>query len=96
MPRLEKTLTTQILRRLNALQGCHAVKTHGSIYQSGWPDIIGCHRGQFFAIEVKIADRQPTKLQQVALETWKQVGAITGWCSSVDGALSILIGENNE
>lgn len=35
----------------------------GGYGRSGVPDIVGCHRGMFFAIECKAGDNQPTALQ---------------------------------
>lgn len=32
--------------------------------RSGVPDIVGCFRGYFFAIECKAGDNQPTALQE--------------------------------
>lgn len=41
---------------------------HQSMYSSkGIPDIIGCYRGVFFAIEVKTETGKTTKLQDIEL-----------------------------
>ena len=50
---LERTVTTTILKYLNSLPRCYAIKTHGNRYSNGQPDILGCIDGQAFALEVK-------------------------------------------
>ena len=50
---LERTVTTTILKYLNNLPRCYAIKTHGNRYSNGQPDILGCIDGQAFALEVK-------------------------------------------
>lgn len=42
----------------------------GGFGKSGIPDRVGCHKGRFFAIEVKREGKEPTALQ------WKRMGEI--------------------
>jgi hypothetical protein len=42
--------------------------THG-FGTSGVPDIIGCYKGRFFAIECKAGNNRPTALQEKNLNT---------------------------
>jgi Holliday junction resolvase len=63
----EKQLTNQIVKALRA-EGAWVMKTHtsGRYYQptqKGLPDIVGCIRGYFFALEVKLPGKHATKLQ---------------------------------
>lgn len=70
----EKDLVRRILKDIKAA-GAKAIKIHGSGYQErGTPDIIGCHQGGFFAIEVKVGDRKVTPLQERRLQEWGQHG----------------------
>ncbi len=43
---------------------------------SGIPDIIGCHRGRFFAWELKIGSNKPTKLQAHILDEIENAGGL--------------------
>ena len=40
----------------------------GGYGRSGVPDIIGCYRGLFFAIECKAGTNKPTALQEVEMK----------------------------
>lgn len=49
----EKTIENRIKKYLKDRKIYH-FKNHGNIYtEKGRPDIVGCYRGRFFAIEVK-------------------------------------------
>ena len=62
-------------------------KVHGSAYQrAGIPDLIGCHRGRFFALEVKQPGEQPTKIQRYEMMRLVQSGAVVGVARSVEDA----------
>lgn len=51
---LERTITDAILRALRAKEGVWCFKVLGGGGQMrGVPDIVGCYRGRFFALEVK-------------------------------------------
>lgn len=88
--RLESDLSTEVLDFLNGdpdkhitgLPNCFAYKTHGGQYQrSGIPDIIGCYKGRFFGVELKIGDNYPSPLQRKTLREIREAGgmAITAW-----------------
>jgi Holliday junction resolvase len=62
------------------------LKAHGVYYffpatggygTSGVPDIVGCYRGMFFAIECKAGDNQPTALQENQLRRIKTAGGVS-------------------
>ena len=40
----------------------------GGYGRSGVPDIVGCYRGVFFAIECKAGTNKPTALQEVEMK----------------------------
>jgi Holliday junction resolvase len=68
-----------MLATLNAIDGVYAIRTHGgSFQQKGTPDVIGCARGRFFAIEAKrSAKEQPTTAQRYNLKKFRQAGGKT-------------------
>ncbi|QDK02424.1 holliday junction resolvase [Microbacterium phage Nucci] len=69
----------RMLKRLNAMPGVYALRTHGgSFQQKGTPDIIGCAHGHFFAIEAKkTAKEKPSTAQQYNLKKFRQAGGTT-------------------
>lgn len=80
---LESAIVRTILKRLNALPGCYARKTHGGAYSAGWPDLIVCYQGHLLALEVKRPGGRLTALQAVELDRWRAAGAtaavVTSW-----------------
>ena len=44
----------------------------GGYGRSGVPDIVGCYRGVFFAIECKAGTNKPTALQEAEMNKIKQ------------------------
>ena len=60
---------------------------------TGMSDIIGMMvNGAFLAIETKKSGEEPTLEQYEFLELVSRNGGISGWCSSVEGALEIIGG----
>lgn len=45
--------------------------------KNGVPDIVGCHRGNFFSIEVKREGGKPTPIQQRRMAEIQKVGGYT-------------------
>lgn len=41
-------------------RGGWAQKTHGGVHMRDWPDIVGCHRGWFLGLEVKLPGKEGT------------------------------------
>lgn len=63
----------------------------GSVYMPrGIPDIIGCFKGRFVALEVKRPDEQPTTIQEKTLELLQAAGAVTGVVHNVDEVKEII------
>lgn len=92
---LEKTLVTKMLRLLRA-NGAWAEKVHGSALQRrGLPDIIGCYRGLFFSIEVKVWPNQPTEIQRTVMTEVLKAGglAIVAWSTEDVDALILRMQE---
>lgn len=49
----------------------------GGYGRSGVPDIVGCYRGVFFAIECKAGANKPTALQEAEMRKIRQANGIT-------------------
>ena len=63
---LERTFKARVKRDLDALEGCYYfVKEARAI--RGIPDIIGCVRGKFFALELK----RDVRARRTALQTYE-------------------------
>ncbi len=75
----EAEVVRQAIKRLNALPGVYCLRTHGgSFQQKGTPDIMGCARGHFFAIEMKKTEReQPTDAQRYNIKKFREAGGKT-------------------
>jgi len=79
----EAVTQLKIIRLLASLPGCWAVKVI-SANQRGVPDILGCYRGRFIAVEVKSANNKPSKIQQAQLNAIKQAGGIAEVVTSLE------------
>ena len=66
-----KKKVTEQLKKLNAYYFYAFTGGYGS---SGVPDIIGCYRGYFFAIECKAGKNKPTALQEKQLREIVKAG----------------------
>ena len=72
----ESSLVRRILSELNAIPETKAIKIHGDGYMEvGTPDIIGCHNGRLFAIEVKAGRGKLAPIQALRLGQWAAAGA---------------------
>ena len=89
----EKAIVNAIKKALTK-EGAWVVKTHGSPFSSGLPDIIACLNGYFIGIEVKKPETRGTvsPLQQVVLDRIADAGGVSGVATSVDEALELLRG----
>ena len=77
----ESALVGCITRVLDSTPGCYHRNIHCGLYHSGIPDIVGCLRGDFFAIEVKKRGLKPSKLQA---EEIKKIRSCNGFAESFD------------
>ena len=85
----ESTIKRQIMRFLKSLpESDWEVSSPGS--ESGKPDITGCLRGRYVAIEVKREFYGPTRLQEYKIQKLKTAGALAGVAHSVSEAKKIL------
>jgi Holliday junction resolvase len=91
----ETKLSEDTQDRLNAEDGWW-FKVHGSPFQkAGVPDIIGCYRGLFVAIELKMPGNGPSELQKHILDLLTKAGARCGVAYTIKEALQIRNGELN-
>lgn len=81
----ESSIQTGILNYLETLRPKGKFyNMQGNAWQgAGRPDIIGCYKGRFIAIEVKRPGEEPTKLQRHELNLWDMTEAITMVATSV-------------
>ena len=49
----------------------------GGYGRSGVPDVIGCYRGVFFAIECKAGTNKPTALQEAEMRKIREANGFT-------------------
>ena len=70
----EKSIVNAILKYLRDNE-VWCFKHHGGPYATaGVPDIIGCYKGEFIAIEVKQPGKDPTGLQEYTLNLIRKAG----------------------
>lgn len=91
----EAAIVAAIKRYLDKLPNCYVVKTHGSVYSAGQPDLLGCFQGRTLALEVKRPGGKPTKLQMAMLKKWEAAGAIAAVVHSVEEVKELLGGSGN-
>jgi len=88
----EAKLTLKCVRRLRAA-GAFVSKIHGGPRQSsGLPDIVGCYRGLFFGIEMKMPGKENTLTEKQAekLDKIREAGGIAVVATSVRDCLDVL------
>ncbi len=88
-PLPESTIKRQIMRFLKSLpESDWEVSPPGSV--SGKPDITGCLKGRYVAIEVKRPGKIPTPIQSYKLKKLKAARAVAFWTTSLVGAQRAL------
>ena len=65
-----------VVRQLKALGAYYFSPVTGGFGRSGVPDIVGCFRGHFFAIECKAGGNKPTLLQQKNIDEIAACGGL--------------------
>lgn len=94
MAQPESRLSRKIVTRIQAEYGedVWVRKIHGGQFQAGVPDILGCLRGTFFAIEVKMPGRENrvTDQQRHNLDKIETAGGYQTVCSSWEDALDFM------
>ena len=88
----ESTITRNLLKHFNSVQGCKAIKIYSGLFasQAGTPDIVGCYRGQAFFVEVKTKAGKATKLQTARAREWTHVGAYVFRAHSLEAGVAMF------
>ena len=80
----EKKVKTKVVAVLKSFGAYYFYPVTGGYGASGVPDIVGCHKGRFFAIECKAGKGKTTALQE------KNIAQI-----KTTGGLAIVVNEDN-
>lgn len=92
MTQRESKLSRSIQQALRT-RGAYCLKIHGSEYmQVGTPDILGCYRGRFFALETKLPESRShvSMVQLRQMEKIKRADGLALVVCTVDEALRVL------
>jgi len=92
-PVKESNIVNKILHYLEDQQHMWCFKVHGGAFQTkGVPDIVGCYKGQFYALEVKRPGEKTTKLQDYQMEQIEKAQGKTKVVTSLDEVKEFLKG----
>jgi len=81
----ESLIVNKIINYLENLDHTWCFKVHGGAFQTkGIPDIIGCHKGQFFALEVKRPGGKTSPLQDYMIQKIEKANGVTAVVVSLD------------
>ena len=80
----EKKVKTKVVEILKTFGAYYFYPVTGGYGASGVPDIVGCYKGKFFAIECKAGKGKTTALQE------KNIAQI-----KTTGGLAIVVNEDN-
>jgi Holliday junction resolvase len=72
----EAKVKAKVVAQLKALGAYYFYPVTGGFGRSGVPDIVGCYKGRFFAIECKAGTNKPTPLQQKNLDEIAKAGGL--------------------
>ena len=86
----EKHITNFCINMINHMPYCYATKRIANLVRSGEPDVTGIINRIRLEIEYKKPGKNPTDLQKVHLEIWKDLGAIVGVSHSIVETIQIL------
>jgi hypothetical protein len=90
----ETALQTRVKKALLAeWPGSVVWKIHGGPMQAaGIPDLVGCVRGVFIGLEVKLPDAssQPTRLQTATLDAIRRAGGVAAVVRSPQEACEVV------
>lgn len=89
----ESRLVNQIKSTLKMRHGGFWIKVHGGMYQqNGIPDLLGCVRGHYVALEVKVPERadRVTKLQEQTIREIEDAGGVARVVTSIEEAEQVM------
>lgn len=70
----EVKVKRKVVAQLRALGCYYFYPVTGGYGGSGVPDIVGCYKGKFFAIECKAGKNKPTPLQEKNIDAIAEQG----------------------
>ena len=85
----ENKIQSSIVRFLKKQEGCWVYPTCDR-FTVGFPDVLGCLKGRFFALEVKQPKAQLKKIQAYHLEKIRKAGGIAERVDSLKGVKKLL------
>lgn len=62
----------------------------GPFQVAGFPDLLGCVKGRFIALEVKMPGEEPSAIQRHMMKLIKRAGGITSRVESVEEAINVI------
>jgi hypothetical protein len=80
----ESALVARVKAVFRSTPHCYARKIHGSEFNAGIPDFVGCYRGRWFSIELKKEGEKPTPLQVSELMKIRSAGGACCWCDTFE------------
>ena len=72
----EKKVKDKVVAILKAYEAYYFYPVTGGYGASGVPDIVGCHKEKFFAIECKAGKNTPTALQERNMQKIRESGGV--------------------
>jgi len=72
----EKKVKDKVIAILKAYGAYYFYPVTSGYGASGVPDIVGCHKGKFFAIECKAGKNIPTALQERNMQKIRESGGV--------------------
>jgi len=72
----EKKVKDKVIAILKAYGAYYFYPVTSGYGASGVPDIVGCHKGKFFAIECKAGRNIPTALQERNMQKIRESGGV--------------------
>lgn len=72
----EKKVKNLVVKQLKEVGAYYFFPATGGYGRSGVPDVVGCWKGKFFAIECKAGNNTTTALQELELKKIQEVGGV--------------------
>lgn len=92
----EKKVKDKVRKTLDAAGAYQFMPATHGYGSSGVPDIVGCYKGKFFAIECKAGKNRPTALQEKVLNSIASAGGYTEVINEENlEAVGIMLGRIN-
>jgi penicillin-binding protein-related factor A (putative recombinase) len=90
----EAKVKKQVVQQLKLLDAYYFYPVTGGYGRSGVPDIVGCYKGKFFAIECKAGKNKPTPVQELNIHQIQKNSGIALVINeeNVESVYSILLG----